>query len=181
MFKKLDIRDMLYAALFAALIAVLGYVIIPLPFSPVPITGQTLAVMLAGCVLTPLQAALSIITYIFMGAVGIPVFSGGAAGIGVIVGSKGGYLLGFLIGAVLISYMKGKSNSIPRMIFACIIGGIVVVYSLGVPWLAFITGMELKKAITVGALLFIPGDLLKAVVAGFIAKKINQHRKNQNV
>jgi biotin transport system substrate-specific component len=181
MLKKLEIRDMLYSALFAALIAVLGYVIIPLPFSPVPITGQTLAVMLAGCVLTPLQAGLSVITFIFMGAVGIPVFSGGASGIGVIVGTKGGYLLGFLIGAIVISLIKGKTNSIPRMIFACIIGGILIVYILGVPWLSYVTGMEISKAITVGALLFIPGDLLKAVAAGFIAKKINAHRRNRNV
>lgn len=177
MLKKIQIRDMLYAAIFAALIAVLGYLIIPLPFSPVPITGQTLAVMLAGCVLTPLQAGLSVITFIFMGAIGIPVFSGGTAGIGIIFGTKGGYLLGFLIGSIVISLIRGKSNSIPRMIFACVIGGIIIVYVLGVPWLSHITGMGIHKAFTVGALPFIPGDLMKAIVAGFIAKKINAQRR----
>lgn len=177
MLQKLQIRDMLYAAIFAALISVLGYLIIPLPFSPVPITGQTLAVMLAGCLLTPLQAALSVITFIFIGAIGIPVFSGGTAGLGVIFGSKGGYLLGFLIGAMVISLIRGKSNSIVRIISACIIGGIVIVYILGIPWLSYITGMEITKAITVGALPFIPGDLIKAIVAGFIAKKINAGRR----
>jgi biotin transport system substrate-specific component len=178
MLKKLQIRDMLYAAIFASLIAVLGYLIIPLPFSPVPITGQTLAVMLAGCVLTPLQAGLGVITFIFMGAIGIPVFSGGTAGIGVILGTKGGYLLGFLIASIVISLIRGKSNSIPRMIFACIIGGIIIVYILGVPWLSYITGMGINKAFTVGALPFLPGDLIKAIVAGFIAKKINVSRRN---
>ena len=171
---------MIYAGFFAALIAVLGYVVIPLPFSPVPITGQTLAVMLAGSVLTPLQAGLSVLTFIFIGAVGLPVFSGGAAGIGVIVGTKGGYLLGFLIGAIIISLIKGKGNSLPRMIFACITGGILIVYILGVPWLSYITGMGINKAITVGALPFIPGDILKAIIAGFIAKKINAHRRNRH-
>lgn len=156
---------MLYAAIFAALIAVLGYIIIPLPFSPVPITGQTLAVMLAGCVLTPLQAGLSVITFIFMGAIGIPVFSGATAGIGVILGTKGGYLLGFLIGSIVISLIRSKSNSIARMIFACILGGIIIVYVLGVSWLSHVTGMGIYKAITVGALPFIPGDLFKAIVA----------------
>lgn len=178
MLKKLQIRDTLYAAIFASLISVLGYLIIPLPFSPVPITGQTLAVMLAGCVLTPLQAGLSVITFIFMGAMGIPVFSGGTAGIGVIFGTKGGYLLGFLIAAIVISLIRGKSNSIPRMIFACVIGGIIIVYVLGVPWLSYITGMGITKAFTVGALPFLPGDLIKAIVAGFIAKKINVSRRN---
>jgi len=178
MSKKLGIRDMLYAALFASLIGVLGYVIVPLPFSPVPITGQTLAVMVAGCVLTPLQAGLSVLTFIFIGAIGVPVFSGGAAGIGVIFGTKGGYLLGFLIGAIVISFIRGKANSIPRMIFACILGGIIIVYVLGVPWLSYVTGMGMNKAITAGALPFIPGDLLKAIAAGFIAKKINAQRRN---
>ncbi|MCJ7691021.1 MAG: biotin transporter BioY [Clostridiaceae bacterium] len=178
MLKKLQIRDTLYAALFASLIAVLGYLIIPLPFSPVPITGQTLAVMLAGCVLTPLQAGLSVITFIFMGAIGIPVFAGGTAGIGVIFGTKGGYLLGFLIASIVISLIRGKSNSIPRMIFASIIGGIIIVYVLGVPWLSYITGMGINKAFTVGALPFLLGDLIKAIAAGFIAKKINVQRRN---
>ncbi len=178
MFKKLHIRDMLNSAIFASLIAVLGYLIIPLPFSPIPITGQTLAVMLAGCVLTPLQAGLSVITFIFMGAIGIPVFAGGTAGIGVIFGTKGGYLLGFLIASIVISLIRGKSNSIPRMIFACIIGGIIIVNVLGVTWLSHITGMEINKAFTAGALPFLPGDLIKAIVAGFIAKKINIQRRN---
>lgn len=178
MLKKLQIRDMLYSAIFASLIAVLGYLIIPLPFSPVPITGQTLAVMLAGCVLTPLQAGLSVLTFIFMGAIGIPVFAGGTAGIGVIFGAKGGYLIGFLIAAIVISLIRGKSNSILRMIFACIIGGIIIVYVLGIPWLSHITGMGISKAFTVGALPFLPGDLIKAIVAGFIAKKINIQRRN---
>lgn len=176
MSKNLGIRDMLYAALFASLISVLGYIIIPI--GPVPITGQTLAVMLAGCVLTPLQAGLSVLIFILLGAFGVPVFSGGAAGIGVIFGTKGGYLLGFLIGAIVISFIKGKENSILRMIFACILGGIIIVYVLGVLWLSHITGMGINKAITVGALPFIPGDLLKAIAAGFIAKKINAQRRN---
>lgn len=173
MSKKLDIRDMIYAALFAALTGVLGYLVIPLPFSPVPITGQTLAVMLAGCVLTPLQAGLSMITFLFLGAVGVPVFSGGRAGLGVIAGPSGGYLIGFLIGAVVISVVKGKGDSVVRLILASVVGGIMVVYLIGVPWLASMTGMGISKAITAGALPFIPGDLFKAFAAGLIGKKIN--------
>lgn len=173
MSKKLDIRDMIYAALFAALTGVLGYLVIPLPFSPVPITAQTLAVMLAGCVLTSLQAALSMITFLFLGAVGVPVFSGGRAGLGVIAGPSGGYLIGFLIGAIVISVIKGKGDSFVRLILASVVGGIMVVYLIGVPWLASMTGMGISKAITAGALPFIPGDLFKAFAAGLIGKKIN--------
>lgn len=177
MFKRIQTRDMLYAAFFAALISVLGYVAIPLPFSPVPITGQTLAVMLAGCVLTPFQAGLSVLTFIFIGAIGIPVFSGGAAGLGVIAGTKGGYLLGFLIGSVVISLIKSRNKSIVSMILANILGGIIIVYVFGVLWLSHVTGMGIYKATIEGALLFIPGDLIKAVAAGLIAKRINFQRK----
>lgn len=175
---KITTKDLTYAAFFAALTGVLAYISIPLPFSPVPITGQSLAVMLAGCVLSPLQAALSMVTFLLVGAVGIPVFSGGAAGIGVIAGTKGGYLLGFLVGAVLISLIKGKKNSFIRFILAAAAGGIVVVYILGVLWLSHVTKMNIIKAISVGALPFIPGDLLKVVAAGYIGTRINAELKN---
>ncbi|GFP76163.1 biotin transporter BioY [Clostridium fungisolvens] len=175
--KKIKINDMIYAALFATLISVFGYISIPLPFSPVPLTGQTLMIMLVGCVLTPLQAGLSLITFIFMGIIGLPVFSGGASGIGVIIGSNGGYLMGFLIGSVVISLIKNKNSSILSMISANIIGGIVVVYILGVLWLSYITGMGVYRAFIVGALPFIIGDLIKAVVAAIVAKRINTLRR----
>jgi biotin transport system substrate-specific component len=177
MSKKIQLIDMIYAALFAVLISILGYLIIPLPFSPVPLTGQTLAVMLAGSVLSPLQAGLSLITFIFMGIIGLPVFSGGASGIGVIVGSNGGYLIGFLVGAIIISLIKNKSNSIPLLIVANILGGIIIVYISGVLWLSFITKMGIYKAFTLGALPFIPGDIIKAIIATFIAKRINTLRR----
>jgi biotin transport system substrate-specific component len=175
--KKIQINDMIYAALFATLISVFGYISIPLPFSPVPLTGQTLMIMLVGCVLTPLQAGLSVITFIFMGIIGLPVFSGGASGIGVIVGSNGGYLIGFLIGSIVISLIKNKNSSIISMLMANIIGGIVVVYILGVLWLSYITGIGVYRAFIVGALPFIFGDLIKAVVAALVAKRINALRR----
>ncbi|GKU24988.1 biotin transporter BioY [Clostridium folliculivorans] len=175
--KKIQINDMIYAALFATLISVFGYIAIPLPFSPVPLTGQTLMIMLVGCVLTPLQAGLSVITFIFMGIIGLPVFSGGASGIGVIVGSNGGYLMGFLIGSIVICIIKNKNNSIISMISANIIGGIVVVYILGVLWLSYITGIGVYRAFIVGALPFIIGDLIKAVIAALVAKRINTLRR----
>lgn len=175
--KKIQITDMIYAALFATLISVFGYISIPLPFSPVPLTGQTLMIMLVGCVLTPLQAGLSVITFIFMGIIGLPVFSGGASGIGVIVGSNGGYLMGFLIGSIVISLIKNKNSSVTSMLLANIIGGIVVVYILGVLWLSHITGIGVYRAFIVGALPFIIGDLIKAIVAALVAKRINTLRR----
>lgn len=174
MSKKLNTKDMVYSALFATLTAVLGYVTIPLPFSPIPITGQSLAVMLAGCVLTPVQAGLSMLTFLFMGVIGLPVFSGGRVGIGVIVGKSGGYLVGYLVGAIIISVLTKKSKSIKNMYIACLFGGIIVVHFLGVAWLSFVTGMGMWKTFMVGSVPFLPGDLIKSVAAVAIAIRLNK-------
>lgn len=171
---KLTVRDITYSALLTAIICVLGYIIIPIPFSPVAITGQSLAVMLAGCLLTPLQAGISMISFLFLGCVGVPVFSGGRAGIGILVGQSGGYYIGYLIGAVLISVLARKSNSLLWRFAACFIGGIVIVHFLGAVWLGFITNVGIKKSFILGSLPFIPGDLLKAVIAVAISSKINK-------
>lgn len=174
MSKKLKAKDIVYSALFATLTAVLGYITIPLPFSPIPITGQSLAVMLAGCVLTPIQAGLSMLTFLFMGIIGLPVFSGGRVGIGVIVGKSGGYLIGYLVGAVIISILVRKSKSKITMFLACLFGGIIVVHILGAAWLGYVTGMGIEKAIMVGSVPFLPGDLFKAVAAVAIGVRLNK-------
>lgn len=174
MSKKLKAKDIVYSALFATLTSVLAYITIPLPFSPIPITGQSLAVMLAGCVLTPIQAGLSMLTFLFMGIIGLPVFSGGRAGIGVIVGKSGGYLIGYLVGAVIISVLVRKSKSKITMFLACLFGGIIVVHILGAAWLGYVTSMGIGKAIMVGSVPFLPGDLIKAVVAVAIGVRLNK-------
>lgn len=174
MSKKLKVKDIVYSALFATLTAVLGYITVPLPFSPIPITGQSLAVMLAGCVLTPIQAGLSMLTFLFMGIIGLPVFSGGRAGIGVIVGKSGGYLTGYLVGAVIISILVRKSKSKITMFLACLFGGIIVVHVLGAAWLGYVTGMGIGKAIMVGSVPFLPGDLIKAAAAVAIGVRLNK-------
>ncbi|WP_409069501.1 biotin transporter BioY [Clostridium sp. FAM 1755] len=177
MAKKLEVRDMIYSALFATIIGVSSYITIPLPISPVPITAQGLAVMLAGCVLTPVQAALSMVTFLFMGAIGIPVFSGGTAGIGVILGKTGGYLIGYLIGVIIISLLVRKNKSLVRMLIACFIGGIVVVHILGSAWLGQVTSIGIKKAFLLGSVPFIPGDLIKVIVAVLIGRKLEKQIK----
>ncbi|NFV14010.1 biotin transporter BioY [Clostridium sporogenes] len=181
MAKKLEVRDMIYSALFATIIGVSSYITIPLPISPVPITAQGLAVMLAGCVLTPVQAALSMVTFLFMGAIGIPVFSGGTAGIGVILGKTGGYLIGYLIGVIIISLLVRKNKSLVRMLIACFIGGIVVVHILGSAWLGQVTSIGIKKAFLLGSAPFIPGDIIKAVVAVLIGKKLSKSIKKSTL
>lgn len=177
MSNKLSIRDMIYSALFATLTSIMGYVIIPLPFSPIPITGQSLVVMLAGCVLTPVQAGLSMLTFLFMGAVGLPVFSGGRAGLGIIVGKSGGYLIGYLVGAIIISLLVRKNKSMVGMLLSCAFGGIIIVHILGSLWLGYVTGIGLLKGFMLGSLPFLIGDLLKAIVAVMVGVRLNKEIK----
>lgn len=179
MTKNFKLKDMMYSSIFAALISVLGYVIIPLPFSLVPVTGQTLGIMLAGLLLGPLQAFLSVFIFILLGIAGVPVFSGGRSGIGVLAGPSGGYIVGFLVGAVVISLLCRKTNNIWKLGGSAIVGGIIVVYLLGVSRLSFLTGMGLEKAIVTGALPFIPGDILKVIAATLLARRLKPHLKSR--
>lgn len=169
--------DLVYSAFFTALIALLGIISIPLPFSPVPITGLNLGVMLAGSVLRVRQAFFSMLTLILLGAAGAPVFSGMGGGVGVLLGPRGGYYWGFLAGVALIASLKGDGKSFRRLLLANFAGGALLAYGFGVPWLSAVTGMAIGKAAAVGALPFIPGDLFKAVIAAMIGVAVNKRRQ----
>jgi len=173
--KKFSVRDLSYISLFATIIAVSGYIFIPLPFSAVPVTAQTLAVMLAGGLLPVGHAALSILIFLLMGASGLPVFSGGTAGLGIILGKTGGYLIGFIAGAAVISMLKGKNAGFLKLLAANALGGIIVVYAFGVLWLDYVTKIGFSNAVIFGALPFIPGDIVKITAAAFITLRLRKH------
>jgi biotin transport system substrate-specific component len=175
--KITETRDFVYAAFFTALIALLGIISIPLPISPVPITGLNLGIMLAGSILTARQAFFSVLTLIVLGGAGVPVFSGMAGGIGVLLGPRGGYYWGFLFGAALIARLRDGNNTFWRLLLANIAGGAALAYAFGVPWLSVVTGISLGKAAAIGALPFIPGDVFKAVVAAMIGVQVNKRRQ----
>ncbi|MCX7920625.1 MAG: biotin transporter BioY [Clostridia bacterium] len=181
MSQKINVRDIVFPALFAAIISVLGFVSINVPFSPVPITGQTLGIMLAGCILTTRQAASSVAVFLGLGIIGVPVFAGGTSGPSVLAGPRGGYLIGFLVGAVVISMLKGKGTNIVRLAAANTIGGIIAVYILGILWLSHAKGISLIAALTAGALPFIPGDIFKVAVASLVAVAVNKQLNRLNL
>ncbi|AKL94308.1 biotin transporter BioY [Clostridium aceticum] len=172
--QKITVKDLTYVAIFSALIGISSYISIPTPFSEVPITAQTLVVMLAGSVLTIKQGFLSGIVYILLGAIGAPVFAGGRAGISVLVGSSGGYIISYPIAIAVIAHLRGSGTHWLRLGVVNILGGIIVIYAFGITWLSIVTGMGLAQAFQVGALLFIPGDLLKVLIATPLAIKLNQ-------
>lgn len=173
MIKKINIKDCLYSAMFTAIISVLGLVSISVPFNPVPITGQTLGVMLAGSILTVRQTTLSILTFLLLGIVGIPVFAGGTSGLGILIGPRGGYLVGFLIGAIMISLLRGSKNNLLRIGISNFIGGIIVIYFFGISWRMIVTGMGLYPAI-ISNLPYVPGDIFKVLAATLVAVAVNK-------
>lgn len=147
------------------LIALAAQVAIPLPFSPVPLTGQTLAVLLVGALLGSRRGSLAVITYLAEGFVGLPVFAGGAAGLARLAGPTGGYLIGFVLAAYVVGLLaeRGWDRRFGTTAAAMILGNLVI-YACGAVWLAFYVG-SLAKALSLGVVPFIPGDILKTLLA----------------
>jgi biotin transport system substrate-specific component len=170
---------MVYVAMFTAVMCVLGFLPpIPLPFSPVPITAQTLGVMLAGSILGARLGGLSLVIFLLVVAVGAPVLSGGRGGFSVLLGPSAGYLWSWPIAAFVIGFLTERFWSqltIWKAFVINMLGGILLIYAVGVPVLAAITAIPLDKA-ALSALAYIPGDLIKAYVAAFIAVRMKKNK-----
>jgi len=168
---------MVYAALFAAVTAALGLLpMIAVPGLSTPITAQSLGVMLAGSILGAKRGGLALLVFMALVAAGLPLLAGGRGGIGVFMGPTGGFAIGYILGAFVTGWITErvwhKYNFFYAMV-ACIIGGIGMVYLLGIPWLGAVAKLGLVKA-AYGSLAFVPGDLLKAVVASFVAVSVKK-------
>lgn len=168
-FSTLELTKM---ALLTALICVSAYIVIPLPFSPASLTAQTLVVNLIALLLTPRQAAFTIVVYMLLGLSGLPVFSGGVGGPGKLFGPTGGYIMAWLIAVVLMSWLKGKRYSFRRYCLVTMLVGMPVTLILGSIYMKFVTGMDWVSVFTVAVLPFIPLDLFKCAASAAIAKPV---------
>lgn len=173
-------RSLVHVSLFAALIAAFALVPpIPVPVIPVPVTLQTLGVMLAGLVLGPRLGTLAVLLYVGLAVIGLPILPGGRGGLAVLVGPTGGFLVGFILAAFVIGLIAFKRNNaeesdvftLARFFLACVFGGILTVYAVGIPWLAAVAGMTLGKA-AMAVLVFVPGDMVKAAIAALVAWRL---------
>lgn len=149
-----------------ALTALAAQVAIPVPGSPVPVTGQTFAVLLTAAALGPARGLAAQALYLLLGAVGMPVFAGAGHGTAVVFGATGGYLLGFLVAAALTGYgaRRGADRSPVRTLLLFALAS-VVIYAIGTTWLCLDTGMSASAGIAAGVTPFIPGDVAKALLA----------------
>lgn len=163
---SISIRQMVWVAFFTALTAVGAWIAVPLPFSPVPIALASLFALLSGAILGKWLGALSQSVYVLMGLAGIPVFARFTAGPGIVAGPTGGYLAGYIAGA-FVAGMLVEYLPVRRMAVRFAVGltaGTMVIYAVGVPWLALVTGMNLTAAMVVGMYPFLPGDALKVLM-----------------
>lgn len=167
-------------ALLVAMLSVSSYIAFPLPFSPVPVSGQTIVINLIALVLTPKQAFKTVAVYLLAGAAGLPVFARGASGLGSFVGPGGGFLFGFLAAAVVISKLRelagGKGSF--KLYMLVTMAGIPVIYLCGAFWMASVTSLSPAKVLSAAVLPFIPGDIFKCAAASLAALALNKALRN---
>jgi len=159
------LRDVTLIVLGALFVAALAQVEMPLPFTPVPITGQTFGVLLVGAALGSKRGAASLGTYLVMGMFGLPFFAGGAHGLDIVIGATGGYLIGFILAAYAIGLLaeRGWERSVRTSLVPFLVGT-VIIYVCGVAWLSVILG-SFGKALAAGLVPFLIGDALKLLAA----------------
>jgi biotin transport system substrate-specific component len=170
-------RDLAYVALFAAIVAVLGLLPpVPVPGIPVPITAQTLGVMLAGSVLGARRGGLALLVFLAVVAMGAPLLSGGRGGLAVFVGPSAGFLYSWPIAAFVIGALTQlfwRRLNVAWALVANLVGGVLVIYAIGVPFTSLYADIPLSASVT-GSLAFLPGDVVKAVAASVVAVAVRR-------
>ena len=158
------LRDALLIVAGSLVVAGMAQVQIPLPFTPVPLTGQTFAVLLVGAALGARRGAASLLLYLAEGAAGLPFFAGGAGGFARLAGPTGGYLIGFVLAALVVGWLadRGRDRRFGTALPIFLLGELVI-YLCGVTWLGAYVGMQ--KALTAGLLPFVIGDAIKLITA----------------
>jgi biotin transport system substrate-specific component len=148
------------------LIALAAQVSIPVPGSPVPITGQTFGVLLSAGALGFRRGVAATLLYLLIGLVGVPVFAHGSHGTEVVLGATGGYLVGFVLAGAVIGRLAelGWDRNLIGAVGAMLVGS-VLIYAVAIPWLMVVTGFDLATALEKGMTPFLPGDAIKLVLA----------------
>ncbi|MXW16882.1 MAG: biotin transporter BioY [Gemmatimonadetes bacterium] len=164
---------------FAALTAVGGQVAVPLGFTPVPMTLQTLFVLLAGVLLGPVAGAASQLLYLGLGLAGVPVFAMGGAGLPWLLSPTGGYLLAFPAAAALAGWIAGRERHRVRTAVALVVAT-ALIFASGAGWLSVVTGLGGREVFASGVQPFLPGAVIKAAIVYVVARWAFSRRVPQN-
>lgn len=169
-------RDLAAIAVFAGIVAALGMVPAVSAFGgAVPITAQSLGVMLAGAILGPRRGGLAIVVFLVLVAIGLPLLAGGRGGLGVFAGPSVGYLIGFPVAAFTVGAITHAAGAPYRLwwgLLANVIGGVVVLNVLGAAGMVWRADLS-PAAATTAALVFVPGDAIKAVLCALVARGVH--------
>ena len=159
------VRHIALIAFGAGIVALSAQLVIPT--QPVPFTGQTLGVLAVGAALGFRRGAAALLLYLAIGAIGVPVYAEGKAGLGVVSGAPGGDLIGFVVAGAIVGRLAelGWDRRLPGALVAMAIGT-AVIYAIGVPWLKVATGMSWAEAVNLGMTKFLVWDAAKALIAG---------------
>lgn len=169
----IPVKKLVLCSLFAALIALLAQISVPLPFSPVPITGQTFGIFLAGSLLGGKWGAVSVLIYLLLGAVGLPVFHHFQGGLHILFGPTGGFLWGFVLGC----YLLGKITEKKKSYMATALGMFLCMsayFTLGALYLAFTAGLHFWQAFLLGVAPFLPLDIVKLLAAAGLSLAVRK-------
>lgn len=165
-------RSLVLAALFAALTAICSQIQIPLPY--IPINLALFAVHLCGALLGPKWGALSMAAYALLGAVGVPVFAGFGSGPAALFGKTGGYILGYILCALVVGLMTRKFGFHLRSLCLSMVVGVAVCYFFGTVWFMALTGMNLATSLSYCVLPFLPGDAVKILLAAVLSLRLQK-------
>lgn len=173
---------MALCGLFAAVTAICSWISIPLGFTPVPVNLGTLAVFLTGGLLGKKYGPISLIVYTLAGAVGLPVFSGFRGGLSVLAGPTGGYIIGYIVAALIIGLIisgmtrRERTTGAAISIYAfAMICGLVACYALGTAWFMISTHTPFAAAMVSCVIPFLPGDALKIIAATILVRKLKKY------
>ncbi|MCP4482914.1 MAG: biotin transporter BioY [bacterium] len=170
-------KDIVYIALFAAITASLSlFPPITMPIAGVPITAQSIAPMLAGSIIGSKRGFLSLLLFLIFIAIGLPVLSGGRGGLNIFFGANAGFILCWPVSAYIIGFLFEKFwkklNYFNSFLFITF-GGIIILYIAGILWISLIAKISIYKSF-IGCLVFIPGDIIKAIIATFVSMLIKK-------
>lgn len=177
--ESLNLWVTVYCSLFTALIIIGAYISIPLPIGPVPIVLADFFVMLTGLFLGWKYGLLTVTVYLGLGALGLPVFSGGGSGLVMLFGPTGGFLIGYLLLVVIIGLVTSAAKTSWFLNLIAVLLGNVALYSVGIIWLKITLEMNWATAVGVGLIPFLPGTVIKILVVLAISRRIEPKFKEK--
>lgn len=175
------IKNITTVGVLTALICVLAPFSIPLPFTPTPISFANLAIYFSACILGAKKSTLSVIIYLLIGCIGIPVFAGFSAGFSKVAGPTGGYLIGFLFIAFISGFFVEKFENKISMYILGMILSTAICYLFGTVWLSMQLKLSFNTALLMGVIPFIPGDFVKILIASLLGIKLRSKLKLLNL